>query len=454
MPAWHKRGDGGPGIAANLVIAAMIAAGFALTLYVFYPGVMNFDARYVYSYIAPHTYGDWQSPVMTVLWGLIDPIAPGSASMFLLIATVYWLSFAVLALAVARKSVWLGMLLPLLAITPPAFALLGMIWRDVLFAAIWLAAAALTYAAAECSNRARLPAQGVALCLLGLGVLLRPNALPAAPLLAAFIFWPTRFAWKRTALLYVPAALAMFGLVQVVYYGMLRATHDHPLHSILVYDLAGISHFSGENQFPVTWTPEQNTQLIGPCYQPIEWDGYWTHDCIFVMQRLEHDKIFGTPKLTDAWWHAVIRHPVAYAQHRLALMWNFLTGNNRVMFTRDIEHPGRTVMADKPAFMAFKAVHDALLPTPVFRAGTWLLVCIAICAFGWRRRETTEGAFALGVCGSAVFYVMTYLPFGVASDYRYAYWAALAGLTGAVVVFAPRTITTPERAPAPPPRTA
>ena len=29
MPAWHKRGDGGPGIAANLVIAAMIAAGFA-----------------------------------------------------------------------------------------------------------------------------------------------------------------------------------------------------------------------------------------------------------------------------------------------------------------------------------------------------------------------------------------------------------------------------------------
>ena len=97
---------------------------------------------------------------------------------------------------------------------------------------------------------------------------------------------------------------------------------------------------------------------------------------------------------------------------------------------------------------------DALLPTPVFRAGTWLLVCIAICAFGWRRRETTEGAFALGVCGSAVFYVMTYLPFGVASGYRYAYWAALAGLTGAVVVFAPRTITTPERVPAPPPRTA
>ena len=37
--------------------------------------------------------GDWQSPVMVWLWGLIDPIAPGAGSMFLLIATTYWLGF-------------------------------------------------------------------------------------------------------------------------------------------------------------------------------------------------------------------------------------------------------------------------------------------------------------------------------------------------------------------------
>ena len=39
-------------------------------------------ARYVYEDIAKGFYGDWQSPVMTVLWSLIDPIAPGPASMF------------------------------------------------------------------------------------------------------------------------------------------------------------------------------------------------------------------------------------------------------------------------------------------------------------------------------------------------------------------------------------
>ena len=47
---------------------------------------------------------------MTLLWGLIDPIAPGSGSMFLLIATSYWLGFGLLAFAVARRSIRLALL--------------------------------------------------------------------------------------------------------------------------------------------------------------------------------------------------------------------------------------------------------------------------------------------------------------------------------------------------------
>jgi hypothetical protein len=57
-----------------------------------------------------------------------------------------------------------------------------------------------------------------------------------------------------------------------------------------------------------------------------------------------------------------------------------------------------------------------------------------VCGFGWRRRRTPEGAFALGVCGSATAYVLSFGVIGVASDFRYAYWAVLAGIAGAVVV--------------------
>ena len=108
-----------------LMICAMVAAGFALTILVFYPGYMTNDATFVYQYTKERAYGDWQSPVMTLLWRLIDPIAPGSASMFLLIAALYWLGFAVVALALVRRSRGLGLLMPLLDSLAPIRARRG-----------------------------------------------------------------------------------------------------------------------------------------------------------------------------------------------------------------------------------------------------------------------------------------------------------------------------------------
>src|SRR5450759_461592 len=143
----------------SIAIAVLIAAGYGLTLAIFYPGVMTYDAKFAYQDIARGVLGDWQSPVMTVLWGMIDPVAPGAASMFLLIATSYWLGFGLLALALARRSDRFALLLPLLALMPPAFVFVGIIWRDVLFATSWLLAAAIVFAAVERDTRLRVAAQ-------------------------------------------------------------------------------------------------------------------------------------------------------------------------------------------------------------------------------------------------------------------------------------------------------
>ena len=423
-------------------VAALIAAGYGLTLVIFYPGIMTYDAKFVYEDIGKGVLGDWQSPVMTVLWGMIDPVAPGAASMFLLIATSYWLAFGLLAFALARRgSTRLALLLPVLALLPPAFVFAGIIWRDVLFATSWLLAAAIAFAAAESGARLRLPAQAVALALCAFGVLLRPNALIAAPILAAYIAWPTQIYPKRMAILFVPAMAGFFALVQVVYYGALGATRQHPLQSIMVFDLGGISHFAKENQFPVDWSAPETDLLLNGCYQPTQWDIYWRLEpCEFVMGKIERErKLFGTPVITEAWLRAVMRHPVAYLRHRAAFMWNFLAGDNLTMWVADVEHPSQTVFADRPAFAALVSLHDRLKPTPLFRAGAWLLVCVLVCGFAWRRRNTPEGAFALGTCGSAAVYVLTYFAVGVASDFRYAYWAVLAGIAGSVVVASGRS---------------
>jgi hypothetical protein len=419
----------------DLVVAALIAAGYGLTLMIFYPGIMTFDAKFVYEYIAKGELGDWQSPVMTVLWKAIDPIAPGAGSMFLLIATSYWLAFGVLAFAVARRSTRAALLLPLLALTPPAFVFVGIIWRDMLFATSWLLAAVIAFATVERTARLRVPAQALAFALCTFGVLLRPNALIAAPILGAYIAWPTQISWKRTALLFIPAMAGFFALVQVVYYGLLGATRQHPLQSIMVFDLGGISHFTKQNQFPVTWSEPEATLLLNGCYQPTEWDIYWRlAPCDFVMRKVEREEgLFGKPAITEAWARAVLRHPVAYLRHRTAFMWNFLVGNNLTMWVADVDHWTETVFPDRPSFVALVSVHDRLKVTPLFRAGSWLLVCMLVCGLSWRRRETPEGAFALAVCGSATLYMLTFLAVGVASDFRFGYWAVLSGIAGGVV---------------------
>lgn len=413
----------------------LVAAGYGLTLLIFYPGIMTFDAKYVYEDIAKGTRGDWQSPVMTWLWGVIDPIAPGAASMFLLMAALYWLGFAVLSFVQARRGTRSALLLPILALMPPALAFVGIIWRDVLLAGCWLLAAGIVFTArGKASPGVRL-ARWLALALVVMGVLLRPNALLAAPILIAYVVWQKQRSLRQLALLYVPAAIGLFVVVQLVYYGMLGATRQHPLQSIMIFDLGGISHFARENQYPVTWSASESTQLLDTCYDAIQWDVYWRLDpCDFVMRKIEREQgLFGTSAIPKAWLLAIGRHPLAYLEHRSAYMWNFLAANNLTMWLADIEHPNQTVLADRPAFAAMVSVHDWLKPTPLFRIGSWLLLCIAVCILSWRRRDMREAAFALGVCGSAAIYVLSFFFVGVASDFRYGYWAVLAGITGTIV---------------------
>src|SRR5262245_30380783 len=431
-PIWHKARRRTAHLGLPI---ALTVAGYILALLVFYPGYSTVDARYAYADALAWQFGDWQSPVMAVLWRAMDWIAPGSLSMFLLTATLYWLGFGAVALVAARRSLALALVTPLLALLPPAFVFVGMVWRDVLFGVIWLAAAALVFAVTESGMRVRWPIQVIALLLVALGVLLRPNAIFAAPFLAAYVVWPARFDVKRMAIVFVPAVALSYAIVPLTYYGLLHAKRQNPLHSILVFDLGGITHFSGENQFPVDWSAEQTAQLRSTCYDPVRWDSYWhVPPCPFVMQRLERpdDVIFGTSRLVQAWWHAVLTHPLAYLEHRATFMWQFLARSNLVLPVWDWLDPVRAGYGGSRYFRPLVKLHDALQPTLLFRPGLWLVLAVVIGALAWGARATPAGAFAVSVTASAVVYVMTFFVVGVAADFRYAYWCVLATLAGAV----------------------
>jgi hypothetical protein len=426
-----------------VLLVVLLAAGVALTVRVFHPGVMTYDALYVHMAAVKGEYGDWQSPVMVAIWRLIDPVAPGAASMFYLIVTLYWGAFAMLAATLMRSRPWVALLVPVLAVSPPAFVLAGVIWRDVLFTAGWLFAAALAFAVAARRKAVRLPVQALALALVATGVLIRPNTIAGAAILCIYVMWPARFLLRRAALAFIPVAVALAGLVHLVFYGVLDAKREHVIHALFVYDLAGITHFSGKNVFPVAWTDEQQRLLVAGCYDPRLWDVYWNRDCKFVMEKIEKQEgLFGTPALTRAWIGAILAEPRAYLAHRAAVMGALLAGDHLVGWFIDLDDPSATLRPDDPVFRRFDDIHEVLRRTPIFRIGLWILACLALTVAAWRRRCEPHGAFIVATGGSAVVYVASYAPIAVASDYRYGYWAVIAALAG----FAVYLVQPPHRA--------
>jgi len=418
-----------------VLVCVMAGVGLALTILVFYPGYLTRDATFVRGYVENWYLGDWQSPLMTIVWRLIDPISPGTGSIFLLMATLYWLGFAMAALAVARRSGGLAIAVLLLALVPPAFMLLAMIWRDILFGAAWLLAAAIIYFVTDRSGSSYWAVRGLALVLVGFGILLRPNAIIAAPLLIAYVAWPACFEWKRAALLFIPALLAGYALIQIVYYGILAVNRNNPLHALVVFDLGGITYFTRENQFPISWSSDgyEDALLITQCYDPARWDSYWTRDpCQFVMNRLQNkdDLVFGTSRLAWSWLRAVAAHPLAYLKHRLSFLWTFLARANPTLELERLKFVDRVPLARNQYFLTIVALHDVLKSSALFRVGTWLALATAVGVLAWRGRATPPGAFAVSVAASGTVYILSFGVFGVAVDFRYAYWCVLTSLAG------------------------
>ena len=419
-------------------VAVLLAIGFALTLAIFYPGVMTFDSKYLHEYAMKGTMGDWQSPVMVWLWALIDPIAPGAGSMFLLIAATYWLGFGLLSLTLASRGSRVALLLPLLAMTPPSLALAGVIWRDVLFATCWLLAASIAFAAAERRSWIRLTGQTLALALVVFGVLLRPNALLAAPILAAYTIWLSRTSLRRAAIHLHPRGARL--LRRRAGRLLRRPRREARTSAADGHDLRPRRHQPFCQGEPVSGRVERGGKrdaarqvlpaddvghlLAARALRVRDAKGRARKGPVRYPGHIK--RVAGGHRAASRCLSAApLRLHVEFSRRRQSCTCGLPTSSARC----------RTSFPDRAAFNAFRAAHDALKPTPLLRAGFWLLACIVLCGIGWNRAPR-EAAFVFATCGSAAVYVLTFYGVGVASDFRYGYWAVLAAMAGGVVLLA------------------
>jgi hypothetical protein len=154
---------------------------------------------------------------------------------------------------------------------------------------------------------------------------------------------------------------------------------------------------------------------------------------------LDDQHLLGSPVLSRAWLSAILAHPGDYLAHRLAFTNSILRWlgpvpvrdtfmESEITDPRYENHPGAI-------FHAYENACEELTNTPLFRPYFWLVLGFAALALSFIAQPSPQRAFAGALSASGIVYLLTYTVFGVASDFRYAYWSIIATLAAGAALF-------------------
>ncbi|WP_143322701.1 hypothetical protein [Candidimonas nitroreducens] len=337
---------------------------------------------------------------------------------------------------------WRALLFFLIPIVPSALFIPAFAWDVTFHSMTWFLALSLGFIYVKRVSFKPNTIQILMLALIFIGTMVRKNgwfaALPLfflalSPMgggkgrmgLAAFFFILVPIMWGVAALLF-------------------KATPSHPENSIKTYDIGSISAFTDQNLFPGVWTKSQSRDIVENCYEndvkkrilDNGWDVYAWGRCGFVLRNLSEQKLFKSNVLTAAWLSAVFGHPVAYLRARLEFFGTFMVAHKSIPVLMYSESNAKFGWDFRNKKM-IKAAYDfasLFVGGALFRPITWLILNFVAFVLAFKVRDSMARCFVCCVSLSGVVWLLTYFNFGVAYDFRYAFWAIYAALLSIVVV--------------------
>lgn len=414
-----------------VVLAALVL--FLANLISRFPGVTNWDSDEQYAQAVSGHFTDWHPPIMAWLWSALRLLADGSGPLFVLHIFFYWLGLGLIALALHalkyRKAAW-GIIA--VGIFPPFLAMNANILKDVGLAASFLASFAIVFWYRARDKKVPFGAAAIAALLLFYGIMVRANGIfGGAPLIIymlrpGLLARPVRFlsACLLIALLAIPA----FNLFN---HKIIGAESAHPFRSLQIFDVAGIAYFSGD--ITVFEQGKFSKDFIANCYDPMMWDS---------LGSLGKCKVFwntGYQHQTRMWLGAILHHPLAYAEHRLAHF------NSELGFVVPRHHDDGAVQRAikygvplhvEPLSSLAKAV-DYLEAVPLAAPAFAFVLGMIMLTIVYSKSPSSLDQAALCLLLSGLLYASGFLIVGVASEYRYQFWPMLS-------IFAAFVIAMPE----------
>jgi hypothetical protein len=427
----RRAGMGG----ATLAIIALPLAALLLHALAYWPGLMTYDSVRQYDQALGGAFDDWHPPAMGWIWRQLHRIAIGPSPMLVLQLLLYWSGFGLLigwAWREGRRV--LAALLMLAALLPIPLAIMGTILKDSLMSAALLwATGAVALARPGRDRGLRIAAAALML----FAATLRFNAfLAGLPLLLALMPRGWLASWPRRIVVVAVACVLLIAAMPVANW-LIGAEPSGVALSQMIFDMGGITAFSGEDAFPPL--PVRHVVAVNRrCYTPVKWDSYswWVErrcPIVFDVVQQAIDARHGSAAML--WLAAVARHPVAYARHRLA----HFNINSRFLIHDEAERPVQNVSAPNVWGYAMppSRLRDRIDATALAMGASplgWPILWLAT-TFGMLLLAPAlpSRRILLPLCLSVLLYGFGYLVMSVASEMRYHLWTISGGAVALLV---------------------
>lgn len=416
-----------------VALLAGILLSATIQLLAFWPGILTWDAIRQYRQALSGQYDDWHPPAMSWLWRQLLPLHAGPAPMLVLQAVLTWGGIGLIAATAPRRGrPWAAAGIVACGLLPIPFTLVGTILKDSLMAGLLLVAAGLTML--RPTGRGSVPARIAAGALLLAAATLRFNAAPACLPLALALLPPrwiaTRARLGVAAILTLLPLLAAMPLANV----LLRAERSGVELSLVTFDLAGITRYSGVDAFPPLPVADPVAVNAG-CYRSVSWDRYawWGPEPCAIQFADVRAALAANGGSAYGWWaRAIAAHPLAYARHRLghfSSTTRFLVhdADEPTLSLRSDPNPWNYTVAERPALSWIGRLAAWSVATPLGWPIVWLALGAGLLTLG---RDRLGPAWPMLL--SALLYGASYLPLSVASEVRYYAWCMTAIAIAAV----------------------
>lgn len=417
---------------ALVLILAILMLGFALVAFTYWPGVMIDDARWQYQQSVDNEYEDWHPPLMAWIWRRLMFVMPGPAPVLLLQLLLYWAGIGLVAWwAYRRGERGLAVAIAAAGFLPAPLAISGAVLKDVLMAGCLLCATGLLM-------WRRRAATVAAIVFLFVAAALRLNALFAClPLLLAALPASLTRTKLRAGASAIAGAVALLAIGPAVS-ALVQAEDTKVDLSLMIFDLGGITEHSGVSVLP-DFGVHDAVAANHRCYDPNEWDSYSTwakRPCPVGFDKFDALVDEGDVDVRAVWLRAILRHPVAYAEHRLdhfdRSAWFLVpSGPAFTAWSRSVPNPWGFQVRPNTLLSMVSGYADAAGATPLGWPIFWIAVALAALLVSL---STEASAAARALAGSAFLYGVSYLFTGVAVGMRYYFWTIIAAALAVLVL--------------------